>query len=118
MNLKNLSDDVLQISVTYKEDPTLREMGTQSILVGLEEVNQIQCSSCHTPLLSGQPIKRTSELPTGHWDDIADYLICYSGVRQSILQRNALPNHHFSHQYIFGPYAATRRRLYDIINHC
>ena len=83
--IQHLSDDVLQISVTYKEDPTLREMGTQSILVGLEEVNQIQCSSCHTPLLSGQPIKRTSELPTGHWDDIADYLICYSGVRQSIL---------------------------------
>ena len=83
--IQHLSDDVLQVSVTYKEDPTLREMGTQCILIGLEEVNQIRCSSCQTPLLSGKIIKRTSELPVGHWDDIADYLICYSGVRQHVL---------------------------------
>lgn len=78
---KLISDDILQLSLTYKDDPTLRDMGTRKVLVSLEEINQIQCSSCKTPLLSENRIKRTSELPVGHWDDIADYLICYSGVR-------------------------------------
>jgi hypothetical protein len=79
-----VNDDILQISVTYKDDPTLRELGTREVLISTEEVNQIQCSSCQTSLLSEKPIVRTSELPAGHWDDIADYLICYSGVRRDL----------------------------------
>jgi hypothetical protein len=31
-------------------------------------------------------IKSVLPLPTGNWDDIADYLMCYEGVRFDCLQ--------------------------------
>jgi len=79
--IRLLSQDTVQVSIRYKEDLTLRELGTRDVLICLEDLNQIQCSSCQTPLLSGKnSIKRTAELPVGHWDDIAETLICYNGV--------------------------------------
>lgn len=69
----------------------------------LQVVNRLVCGTCHLPVLlpdrgesvegentveaqqftSSTTIQRVASLPTGHWDDIADYLICYNGVRVS-----------------------------------
>eukprot|EP00536_Pseudo-nitzschia_multiseries_P010323 jgi/Psemu1/202906/e_gw1.309.6.1 len=72
----------------------------------LPEINSVLCGSCHVPLLGGgglgtsnttadvdrgdehsssstsssaRAIRRVFPLPLGHWDEIADYLICYDG---------------------------------------
>jgi len=45
----------------------------------------LTCKCCHAKLLvedSDNPqIKKVLPLPSGYWDEIADYLICYDGVR-------------------------------------
>jgi hypothetical protein len=58
----------------------------------LERVNQMACGSCGHSLLSPnssnndnddikpQSIQRVLPLPTGYWDEIAEYLICFEGV--------------------------------------
>ena len=51
----------------------------------LDEINTVVCGTCHLPLIvpnasTKQPISRVYPLPQGHWDEIADYLICYDGV--------------------------------------
>ena len=61
----------------------------------IDEINSIQCKYCKSRLLAQPPIKenqncfnviqRELQLPTGHLEDIADYLICYSGVSKSCL---------------------------------
>jgi hypothetical protein len=68
----------------------------------LWDVNAVACGSCHLPLLrtssSSSPppgeatiplngegrIGRVLPMPVGHWDEIADTLICYNGVRNSV----------------------------------
>ena len=64
----------------------------------LDDVNSLVCAVCHLPVLLPTLSKAKTEpasssngnsniiqsvklLPKGHWDEIADYLICYSGVR-------------------------------------
>jgi hypothetical protein len=46
-------------------------------------INQLQCRFCDQSLLSKKPVDRVLPLPSGHWEEIADYLICYSGVSTS-----------------------------------
>ena len=41
-------------------------------------IQQMHCKSCQCPLLSN-PIERVVPLPSGYWDEISDYLICYPG---------------------------------------
>jgi hypothetical protein len=41
-------------------------------------IHQLQCKSCRAPLLS-HSIERIVPLPSGYWDEISDYLICYPG---------------------------------------
>jgi HECT-like Ubiquitin-conjugating enzyme (E2)-binding/MYND finger len=41
-------------------------------------IQQMHCKSCHGPLLS-HPVERVVPLPSGYWDEISDYLICYPG---------------------------------------
>ena len=75
------------------------EEGTQSGRhSSLDDVNSLVCAVCHLPVLLPTLSKATTDpvssvngnsniiqsvklLPKGHWDEIADYLICYSGVR-------------------------------------
>lgn len=85
--IRLLGEDTLQIAFNYQPDPTRRELSSQDDrMISLEKINQIQCSSCCTPLLDKDcRIVRNSELPVGHWDEISDYLICYSGVSGIIL---------------------------------
>ncbi|KAL3908490.1 MAG: hypothetical protein SGARI_003036, partial [Bacillariaceae sp.] len=57
----------------------------------LKDINHAACGSCQLPLFldddttkitttnSKTPITKVLPLPQGHWDDIADYLICYPG---------------------------------------
>jgi len=48
----------------------------------LDEINTVVCGACHLPLVPSTttpPIYRVFPLPQGHWDEIADYLICYDG---------------------------------------
>lgn len=71
--------ETLLLSLTYREDPG--DLGLRNTLTAVDKINMIQCSSCKQPILQGKPIHKTAELPLGHWDEIADYLICYSGVR-------------------------------------
>ena len=52
----------------------------------LDEINSVVCGACHLPLIAKnakhKPIARAFPLPQGHWDEIADYLICYDGVSE------------------------------------
>jgi hypothetical protein len=82
--LQKLGDNTLHLNLPYQDDLTERELGSQRSLTSIENINAIQCSSCEQPLLPLKPIQRTSELPVGHWDEIADYLICYSGVSRRL----------------------------------
>ena len=70
-----------------------------------DEINAVVCGSCRLPLLGTAapmtrtptpaaqppprrqrtPIARVFPLPQGHWDEIADYLICYDGVSAGVL---------------------------------
>lgn len=79
-SLQLVNDATLLLTLPYQDDPAAGELGARKILASIDEINLIQCGSCHQPLLPGKPIERTAELPVGHWDEITDYLICYSGV--------------------------------------
>ncbi|KAI2497880.1 HECT-like Ubiquitin-conjugating enzyme (E2)-binding [Fragilaria crotonensis] len=41
-------------------------------------IHQLHCKSCRVALLA-RPIDRIVPLPSGYWDEISDYLICYPG---------------------------------------
>ncbi len=70
----------------------------------LDEINTVVCGACHLPLVpstttattttttTAPPISRVFPLPQGHWDDIADYLICYDGVSQLFMVSICLYN--------------------------
>jgi len=71
----------LQLSLPYQDDPTAHDLVLPRTLTPIEQINSIRCGSCQWPLLPAEKaIERTAELPVGHWDEIADYLICYNGV--------------------------------------
>jgi hypothetical protein len=88
----------------FPPDPSAGDSSTArtstSGTTSLMDVNAVACGSCQLPLLdassapslslsssspetpatNGGRIDRVLPLPVGHWDDIADTLICYSGV--------------------------------------
>lgn len=70
---------LLQLRLPYKDDPSDSEIVRSRSLATNENINTVQCYSCQQPLLRSRPITRTAELPSGYWDEIADYLICYNG---------------------------------------
>ena len=43
-------------------------------------INSMQCKFCGLSLLPHKTIEEAVQLPSGYWDEISDYLICYSGV--------------------------------------
>jgi hypothetical protein len=83
--LQSLDEISLQLSLPYEEDLTTGELGTAKPLTPIEMINEIQCNSCQQRLLPCKSIQRTCELPVGHWDEIADYLICYNGVSNRMM---------------------------------
>jgi hypothetical protein len=73
-------ESTMQLRLSYEEDPCGNDLGLPESLATVEVINMIKCRYCDQPLLSSRPIQRAIQLPSGHWEDIADYLICYSGV--------------------------------------
>lgn len=78
--LQSMDEVSMQLALPFEEDLTKGELGGTKPLIPIEIVNEIQCNSCHHSLIPSKSIQRTVELPLGHWDEIADYLICYNGV--------------------------------------
>eukprot|EP00934_Nitzschia_sp_Nitz4_P007640 Nitzschia sp. Nitz4//scaffold166_size90379//47879//49388//NITZ4_005060-RA/size90379-exonerate_est2genome-gene-0.74-mRNA-1//1//CDS//3329538205//7630//frame0 len=74
--------NLLVLRLSY-DDATESPLPHRGKLPMQESINTIQCFACSQSLLLSRPIKRAAELPVGCWDEIADYLICYSG--QSVM---------------------------------
>ena len=53
---------------------------TESRHLTPEVINSMQCKFCGLSLLPHGTIEQVIQLPSGYWDEISDYLICYSGV--------------------------------------
>jgi isopenicillin N synthase-like dioxygenase len=94
--------DVYHISLPYPQ-----ELASSSVLQGpcnisggamqltsLQDINGVACGRCSSTLFScvlenGQDrpqksvIEKVLPMPQGRWDDVAEYLICYSGVSPS-----------------------------------
>lgn len=85
-----LDDRTIQLQVPYLDDPFDNEMQHMQALTPIESINCIQCRFCQQSLLTSHPIQRTSQLPLGQWDEVADYLICYNGVSTTTNKRKRL----------------------------
>ena len=74
---------------------------TISSLTPTEALDNLQCKSCGQYMLKVPPsnlkqdeesredsvvIRNVFHLPTGHWDEITDYLTCYDGVSATYFQ--------------------------------
>jgi hypothetical protein len=70
----------LQLRLEYQGDPSYQFSDIPTSQLDPTSINSIQCRFCELPLLINNPIERVLPLPVGHWEEIADYLICYSGV--------------------------------------
>jgi hypothetical protein len=71
----------IQLRLQYEGDLGDQELGLPECSTMTKEViNELQCGCCDQSLLRNKPIERVLQLPSGHWDEIADYLICYDGV--------------------------------------
>lgn len=104
----SLDVDSISIRIQFESIPTfgttLGSMDTMDHLLGMEEssfssvttstedLSHLCCRSCRNPMVASMSdgdapvIKSVLPLPTGNWDDIADYLMCYEGVRFDCLQ--------------------------------
>jgi len=58
------------------DDSTL----SSSTVTETEALNWLCCRTCHNPIVANGVIRSVLPLPSGYWDDITDYLICYDGV--------------------------------------
>jgi len=95
-------DIVFRLPYSYDPSITPSNTSTAASSSTLDEINNVLCGSCHQPLIfhrhnHGTPtptnndakslsavtttsaIRRVFPLPSGHWDEIVDYLICYDG---------------------------------------
>jgi hypothetical protein len=74
----NDDDDDLRMSDLLYEDcpPTF----SQLLPITAKIMNSLQCRFCGLSLLPQGSVDCVLPLPTGYWDEVADYLICYSGV--------------------------------------
>ena len=71
----------IQISFQYKSDPTgMRETEFSGEMMPAEAINHVHCRYCDQRLVPKKSISQMRQLPSGYWDEIADYLICYDGV--------------------------------------
>jgi len=74
----------LQYEPSLEQQQGLDDLGSMSLLATeLDETsaNELRCKFCKLPILKEEAtIDRVVRMPSSNWDDIADYLICYSGV--------------------------------------
>lgn len=73
-------DGTIHLRMEYQGDPCDPDTEFWEKPPTADEVNRLQCRFCDQPLLASKPIERVLPLPSGYWEEIADYLICYSGV--------------------------------------
>lgn len=75
---------MLKYEASLEQQQGLDDLGSSSLLAtGLDtpSANHLHCKFCHLPILrENVTINRVVRIPSSNWDDIADYLICYSGV--------------------------------------
>jgi hypothetical protein len=102
----NISCDNSSISIRIQvnqTDPSEENTDIIDELLGIESptfssttsdstaLNNLCCRTCHNPIIrtddsSKKPvIHSVLPLPSGYWDEIADYLICYDGVSGFII---------------------------------
>ena len=88
-----------------------------------EALNNLCCRTCHNAIVKNASeinqaiIRSVLPLPSGYWDEITDYLICYEGVSYSghlYLFLNVIVFNYF----IFHLYIATNCRVQFIIYQC
>ena len=61
---------------------------SSTITSDAKSMNYLCCRTCHNPIVEndGKPnIQSVLPLPSGYWDEITDYLICYDGVSHDII---------------------------------
>lgn len=68
--------DTLSIRLQCQADAFLDPIF--SLASPTQVIEQVECKSCSTKLLS-HPINRVVPLPSGYWEEITDYIICYPG---------------------------------------
>lgn len=68
-----------QLSLPFEEPLIDHDLAAFETQHSPDIINEIKCRNCEQPLLKEKPIKHAHLLPQGNWDEIADYLICYSG---------------------------------------
>jgi hypothetical protein len=79
-SLQMEEDGTIHLRLEYQGDPCDPDVEFLEKTPAADEVNRLQCRFCDQPLLASKAIKRVLPLPSGYWEEIADYLICYSGV--------------------------------------
>jgi hypothetical protein len=73
-------DGTIHLRLEYQGDPCDPDVDFLEKPPTADEVNRLQCRFCDQPLLASKAIERVLPLPSGYWEEIADYLICYNGV--------------------------------------
>eukprot|EP00804_Cyclotella_cryptica_P011379 CCRYP_016066-RA/>CCRYP_016066-RA protein AED:0.09 eAED:0.09 QI:3427/1/1/1/0.5/0.33/3/218/726 len=63
-------DELLGVDVSTLSTATITET---------EALNHLCCRTCHNPIVEDGVIRTALPLPSGYWDEITDYLICYEG---------------------------------------
>lgn len=61
---------------------------SSTIMSDAKSMNYLCCRTCHNPIVEndGEPIiQSVLPLPSGYWDEITDFLICYDGVSHDII---------------------------------
>ena len=75
----SVSNGRLSIRLSYE---AISEPFVYSKSTSIEAANQISCLSCGSLLLCDENaprIQRVAPLPTGLWDEMGDYLVCFEG---------------------------------------
>jgi hypothetical protein len=73
-------DGTIHLRLEYPGDPCDPNLGFLETPPTADEVNCLHCRFCDQPLLASKAIERVLPLSSGYWEEIADYLICYSVV--------------------------------------
>eukprot|EP00980_Cylindrotheca_fusiformis_P030378 scaffold24732_cov162-Cylindrotheca_fusiformis.AAC.3 len=73
------NDTTISLHLKFEEPVVDHDLAPLETTHVPDLINELECRYCEQPLLKDRPIKQAHLLPQGNWDEIADYLICYSG---------------------------------------
>ena len=70
----------IELRLPYEERISDSDLTRMETSYSIDTLNRLQCRYCEQHLFQDKStIRKTLLLPRGNWDEIADYLICYSG---------------------------------------